>query len=213
MSSYIFITKSEYDPVSGRHIKDPYIDELSTMGACRPDLRKYVSIGDCIVLVSGKTKGVDQFIVGAFQVEEKITSKEAYDRFKHLRLHRREDGQLDGNIITTAEGEQHPLDEHTKFEKRLDNYLVGRTLVRFDKPEEVERGRAKCMSILAEVFGKTGEKPRDVIGRMSKIDDSQLPVLLDLLRSLKTTDREKVRAAVANRFAVSQIDIKPQPNP
>lgn len=39
---YIFITKSGYDPGAGKHVKDPYLGDIPTIGACRPDLRKRV---------------------------------------------------------------------------------------------------------------------------------------------------------------------------
>lgn len=197
---YIFTTKRDYDPLSGKHIKDPFIGGISTMGACRPDLRGYVNKGDCLALMSGKVKGHKQFIVGVFEVEEKISSAEAYESFPHLRLRKREDGQLDGNIIVTQNGDQHPLDDHTKFEKRRDNYIVGKTLVHLESAEEIAQGREKCMSILEELFGKNGSIPRDVIGRSRKLDAHQIDKLIELLSSLKTADKAKVKAAVAGRF-------------
>lgn len=50
-----------------------------------------------------------------------------HERFPEQRLHLREDGQLDGNVIVGANGAQHPLDDHKQetFDWRIKNYIVG----------------------------------------------------------------------------------------
>lgn len=40
MIGKIFITRSGYDPQLGKHVKDPYLGDCPTLGACRPDIRK-----------------------------------------------------------------------------------------------------------------------------------------------------------------------------
>lgn len=195
---YIFITKSGFDPGIGKHVKDPYFGEIPTLGACRPDLRKNVESGDFLFLVSGKVKNYPQYIVGAIEVDKKIKSRTAYRRFPELRLHETADGQLDGNIIITSSGDQHPLDNHENFERRRDNYIVGkRNPIVLETPDEIARGRERTMPILRELFGKDGEIPRDIIGRMSKLDDQQVTTLVRMLHSLKADQRRRVMRAVA----------------
>ena len=198
---YIFITKSGYDPGEGKHIKDPYLGDIPTIGACRPDLRKRVEPRDYLFLVSGKVKNIAQFIVGAFEIDEKLDSNDAHGRFPEQHLHKREDGQLDGNIILTSQGQQHPLDNHKNFEGRRDNYIVcKKESIVLKTPSEILRGRKKTMAILQEVFGKSGEIPRDIIGRMSKLNDEQVASMIRLLKSLKTNEKERVMRAAANRY-------------
>lgn len=207
---YIFITKSGYDPGVGKHIKDPYLGDIPTIGACRPDLRKRVQPGDYLFLVSGKVKNVPQYIIAAFEVDEKIDSVTAYARFPDQHLHKREDGQLDGNIILDSQGKQHPLDNHKNFEGRRNNYIVCKkeSLI-LRTSDEILHGQ-NTMAILQEVFGKKGDIPRDIIGRMSKLDDRQVSSLLNLLQSLKTSEKERVMRAVASRYG--NIDSRmPQP--
>ena len=107
MIGKIFITRTGYDPQLGRHIKDPYLGDVPSMGACRTDFRKQLNVGDHIFLISGKVKEADQFVVGGFEVAKKMHAMQAYYEFPEQRLHTREDGQLAGNIILNYEGMQH----------------------------------------------------------------------------------------------------------
>jgi hypothetical protein len=209
---YIFITKSGYDPEVGKHVKDPYLGEIPTFGACRPDLRKNVMAGDYLFVVSGKVRNIPQYIMGAFEVDDKLDSSVAFARFPKQHLHKREDGQLDGNIILDSQGEQHPLDNHKNFEGRKNNYVVCKkeSLV-LKMPSEILRGREKTMAILQEIFGKAGTIPWDIIGRMSKLDDQQVTSLLKLLQSLKTEEKERVMKAVAGRYGNVGNNNRPQP--
>jgi hypothetical protein len=107
MIGKIFITRTGYDPERGKHVKDPYLGPTPTLGACRPDIRKQLRIGDHIFTISGKVLGVKQFVMGGFEIDSKIPAAEAYKLFPDQRLRQLEDGQLTGNIIVNSRGEQH----------------------------------------------------------------------------------------------------------
>ena len=141
MIGKIVITRTGYDPEAGKHVKDPYPGPSPTLGACRPDVRKQRNVGDHIFVVSGKVQDVGQFVMGGFEIAEKIHASEAYERFPDLRLRKLEDGQLTGNIIVDADGQQHELEDHEKFEKRIENYVVGKNLIALSTPYEIAEGR------------------------------------------------------------------------
>ena len=65
-------------------------------------------------MVSGKVRNVDQFVMGGFEIAEKISAIEAYDRFPEQRLSMLRDGQVTGNVIVDADGKQHELDHHER---------------------------------------------------------------------------------------------------
>src|SRR5262245_42241869 len=125
MVGKIFITRSGYDPQLGKHVKDPYIGPQPTLGACRPDVRRRLSKGDHIVVISGKVPGAEQFVMAGFEVDAKIAAVEAYQRFPEHRLRQLPNGQLTGNIIVNASGEKHELDDHKTFHSRIQDYIVG----------------------------------------------------------------------------------------
>src|SRR5262245_7163402 len=99
MIGKIFITRSGYDPQLGKLVKDPYLGPTPTLGACRPDVRRQLSSGDHIFVISGKVLGANQFVMGGFEIESKMDATEAYRLYPEQRLRRLEDGQLVGNII------------------------------------------------------------------------------------------------------------------
>src|SRR5437773_7910202 len=140
MVGKIFITRTGYDAEFGKLVKDPYLGDRPSMGACRPDIRKKLGKGDQIFVVSGKVPGTNQFVLGGFQIEEKITAFEAYDRYPEQRLHV-EAGQLAGNIIVDEAGRHHRLDDHNSFEKRVQHYIVGTNPVALETHEEIAEGR------------------------------------------------------------------------
>jgi len=191
MKGYVFITSSGYDPSQGKHVKDPYLGAKPTLGGCMPNIRRLVVPGDHIFVVSGKVKGLQQYLFANFEVEEKINALAAYKKYPDLRLQKREDGQLTGNVIVDARGRQHPLDGHdklnpAKFERRIENYVVGCNLVALTAPEEVQRGRDESLPILRTVLRREGSSPLKVMGRWSKLDGDQVQELRQWLISLKT---------------------------
>lgn len=190
---YIYITSTGYDPDKGKHVKDPHLGDQPTFGACMPNIRKHVQPGDNICVISGRVPQYRQYIMGVFEVCEKIHADEAYKRFPQHHLQKRNDGQLTGNIITNIQGEQHHFDTHKNFANRLANYIVGQNPIILTTSEEIARGRAKTLDFLKELFGKEGFFPRDIIGRMSKLDQEQVEKLRSWLLSLKTIEKQIVR--------------------
>ena len=186
MSGKIFITRHGYDPQKGGYIKDPCLDGIPKMGACHPDIRKKLNVGDSIFVVSGKVRGFDQFIIGCFDIQEKITMQEAYKRFPEQRLHVRYDGQLAGNVIINEDGTQHSLDNHKNFEGRLSDYVIGENKIVLESEEEIETGREQTLGVLSNIFYRTGKKPIDILTRGARnLDPNQVQRLKNWLHSVK----------------------------
>ena len=186
MIGQIFITRSGYDPERGKHVKDPYLGPTPTMGACRPDVRRKLASGDHIFTISGKVSGVSQFVMGGFEIAEKITAAEAYERFPEQRLSQREDGQLTGNVIITASGEQHELDTHTSFDTRIKNYVVGRNGLVFRVPQEIALARVETLEVLREILKKKGNSPFELLGRSgARLTEKQVVDLRDWMTSIR----------------------------
>jgi hypothetical protein len=192
MIGKIFVTGSGCDPVKGKHIKDPYLGPQPSLGACRPDIRRQVQKGDHIFVVSGKVQGFSQVVLGGFEVAEKISAIEAYERFPEQRLRRLPNGEVTGNVIVSAKGMQHTLDHHDKntFNQRIENYLVGTNPIALLTPEEIYEGRLWTLEILQEVFGKKGDSIREIIGRCSNMTETQIYRLRILLDEVKNSVRK-----------------------
>lgn len=186
MKGYVFVTSSGYDPEVGLHIKDPYLGETPTFGACMPQIRRQVVEGDHIFLVSGKVKDFPQYLVGGFEVAKKLDALIAYHQFPEHRLRQREDGQLAGNVIVDAAGQQHQLDSHRNFERRIENYVVGRNPIVLATPDEIYRGRNETLTILRSVLGRHRSSPVKIIGRGgSRLDHEQVIEIRSWLSSIK----------------------------
>lgn len=188
MIGNIFITRSGYDPEKGRHVKDPYLGKKPSIGACRPDIRRRVVRGDHIFVISGKIPGLPQYVIGGFEVADKIDAMTAYRMFPEQRLRLRDDGDLEGNIIVDSRGQQHPLDSHTSFEQRISDYVIGRNPIQLVTPSEIARGREQTLEVLRSVFRKRGERAVDIVGRWgSKLSEAQVEQLRNWLTSIKDT--------------------------
>ena len=186
MIGKIFITRSGYDPQLGKHIKDPYLGPCPTLGACRPDIRRRLDKGDHIFVISGKIPDINQFVMGGFEIESKIPAIEAYRLFPGLRLRKLDDGQLAGNIIVTADGRQHELDDHNSFDQRIKNYVIGTNPVCLTTPEEIAEGRTQTLDALRDILHKKGNSPFAVVGRFgSDLTDKQVIQLREWLGALK----------------------------
>jgi hypothetical protein len=183
--SYLHITESGYDPKRGKPIKDPYLGNLPSLGACMPNIRRLVLPGDHIFTMSGKVQGVQQFVVGGFEVAEKISAMSAYKRFPEQRL-RMVDGELTGNVIVDSRGRQHPLDHHENFATRIQNYIVGRDAVALKTRREIDRGRSETLYVLQRLLKKKGDSPIEVMGRWCRLDKKQTRELLDWLLEIKS---------------------------
>jgi len=190
MIGKIFVTSSGYDPEKGKDVKDPYLGPNPSLGACRPDIREQLQKGDHVFVVSGKVRNVAQVVLGGFEILEKISAIEAYERFPEQRLVLGPDGQVSGNVIVTADGKQHELDHHNQFARRIQNYLVGTNPIALVTPEELEEGRRRTLEILREVFQKKGNSIREIIGRCRNLTDKQILKLRALLDAVKDTARQ-----------------------
>jgi hypothetical protein len=192
MIGKIFITRKGYDPQLGKHVKDPYLGDNPSLGACRPDIRRQVIPGDHIFTISGKVRRFNQFVMGGFEVASKIDPREAYQLFPEQHLREREDGQVTGNIVIDSQGRQHPLDTHDPsppaFARRIQNYVIGKNPIVLVTPEEIARGREQTLEVLCEILKKHGKSPIDLVGRWGcKLTEDQVIQLRAWLRSLKQT--------------------------
>lgn len=192
MIGKIFVTSSGYDPVKGKDVKDPFLGPKSSLGACRPDIREQLQKGDHVFVVSGKVRNINQFVMGGFEIKEKIPAIEAYERFPEQRLVLLPNGQVAGNVIVTADGKQHPLDNHNQFERRIQNYLVGTNTIALLTLEEMAKGRLWTLEILRDVFGIKGNSIRDLMGRNRNLSEKQVLKLRAHLEAVKSVANRQV---------------------
>src|ERR1700687_1478027 len=184
MKGYTYITRTGTDPQCGAPLKDPTLDGTPSLGACMPNVRQWVRVGDHVFVISGKVPGVPQYIVGGFEVVEKMHALEAYRRFPELRL-RVEAGIVTGNIIVTADGAQHPLEDHGSFQKRCENFLIGKNPIHISSPRQIEIARQETLEVLRRTFHKDGAAPLNIIGHCSKMTEAQVRQLREWLLSLR----------------------------
>ena len=193
MKGYIYVAGRGADPALNNDLNDPIFGEVPTLGACMPNVRRVVQKGDHVFVVSGKTEGVQQYVVGGFEVDEKISALAAYDRFPQNRIERRPDGHLVGNIVVNADGSRSQLDEHNgdddqAFERRIHNYVVGTHPVAMTSAEEVQRSRDETMGRLAQVLQRPpSNRIIDLLGRWRRLDESQVRELITWLAGIKAT--------------------------
>ena len=207
----MLITSSGYDPEKGKHVKDPYLGKTPTFGGCMPNVRKQAQLGDSIFVVSGKIPGYSQYVIGGFDVAEKIHANEAYQRFPEHHLMRRTDHELTGNIIVDGTGEQHFLDNHKNYESRLENYIVGENPIVLSESAEIAKGREGTLDMLKLLFNKDGIMPRNIIGRMRHLDEEQVKKLKAWLLSLKAPDTQVSRAIRAEKESRKSMQYQIQP--
>jgi hypothetical protein len=130
--------------------------------------------------------------MGGFEVAEKITAIEAFARFPKLRLRMRPDGQLTGNIIVNPDGLQNDLDDHpvSSFDRRIQNYIVGKDLLSLSSAAEIARGREYILEMLREILKRKGDSPFEIIGRFGRrLSQKQVIRLREWLAALKQTAR------------------------
>lgn len=186
MIGKIFITRTGYDPQLGRHVKDPYLGPNPSLGACRPDIRRQIRVGDHVFVISGKIKNTKQFVMCGFEVMRKMDARDAYYAFPERRLHLLEDGQLTGNIIVGSNGFKHHLDDHRSFDNRVQNYLVGDKNIAPTTPGKIALCREQTIEVLREVLGKSGNSPIEIVGRWgSQLTEDQVYAIRNWLLSLK----------------------------
>ena len=189
MKGYIYITSNGTDPGLYNNLNDPLFGKVPTLGACMPNIRRLVTKGDYIFVVSGKAPGVQQYVVGGMRVEEKISALAAHARFPQNRLKLGSNG-LEGNIIVRADGTQHELDGHDAdtFESRIENFIVGSHGISLSEPAEIERGRVETLGKLSEILHRPrANRVIDILGRWSRLEERQIADILDWLAGIKTS--------------------------
>jgi hypothetical protein len=193
MKGKVFVTSTGYDPDKGEDVKDPYLGPNPSLGACRPDIRKQLQVGDQVFVVSGKVRGFDQYVIGGLEIKEKIGVLEAYERFPEQRLRLGDDGKVTGNIIVDAAGNQHELDHHPEatFEGRIKNYVVGCNPIVLATPIEVAEGRRLTLDILRDVFELRGNSIRELLGRCRNMTGKQVLKLRDHLETIKNSNPDR----------------------
>ena len=184
MKGYIYTMFAGADPDKGWRMTDPILTPVPTLGACVPNIRRLVVTGDHIFVVSGRTRKVQQYVVGGFQVAEKIDALTAYHRFPENRMRPGPDGQSLGNIVVNADGTHHELDPHDSFERRVENYIVGCNPIFIESPSAVEIARRETVQVLGNVLGRPGTSLHQVMGRWHRLDAAQIEHLRVWLRSL-----------------------------
>jgi hypothetical protein len=189
MKGYVYITSSGTDPALRGNLNDPLFTKVPTLGACMPNVRRFVTKGDWIFVISGKVAGVEQYVVGGLQVAEKIDALAAYNRFPDNRLTMGPGGLVMGNVIVRPDGTQHPLDSHQAktFQNRVKNFVVGSHAIALSTPQEVELGRQQTLGKIGDILGRQRGANRviDAMGRMSKLDEPQVTRMLDWLSGIK----------------------------
>lgn len=186
--SYIYISGQGADPKANGRLNDPILKGRPSLGACMPNIRRLVERGDYIFVISGKTEGVQQYVVGGFEVAEKIDTLAAYNRFPENRLRLNEDGILEGNIIVNADGSKHALDKHDTgtFDNRVKNWIHGTNPVALESDREVEIGRMQTLDKLSTILNKPkANRIIDMMGRWAKMNDAQTADMLTWLKGIK----------------------------
>lgn len=201
MIGKIYVVNTGCDPEFGDHLNDPTLGPCPTLGACRPDIRETLQVGDHIFVVAGKVRNVNQVVLGGFEIAEKIGAIEAYERFPENRLRCLPDGQVTGNVIVTADGKQHKLDDHDQFERRIQNYIVGANPIALLTNEELTEGRRQTLDILSEVFGKKGDAVWKIIGRHHNLTEKQILKLRALLDAVKNAACQRQPPELIRRHA------------
>lgn len=187
MPSYLYISASKADPAVGPPLSDPLFGPVPTLGACVPNLRRCVTKGDWVFVVSGRTSNLPQYLIGGLRVQEKISAIAAYSRFPENRMRRDQNGDVLGNIPVDENGNKHPLDEHDlkNFDRRVENYLVGDRSVHLGTSAEIALGRDRTLKFLSDLRAKPANRVFDVIGRASKLRPDEVEAVLDWFDQIK----------------------------
>jgi hypothetical protein len=164
IKGYIYTMFKGADPGEGFELTDPIFGKVPTMGACRPDIRRVVELGDQIFVV---------------------TQLAAYAQFPENRQHRDDDGTMHGNVIVLEDGRQNPVDYHDNFKNRVDNYIIGQDPIILETPEEVRRARKETLSTLKEIFQRDGDSIFKIIGRGRRLSGEQVEQMRRWLSGIK----------------------------
>jgi hypothetical protein len=184
MKGYIYRLYGGADPGAGWIMNDPIFGKPPTLGGCVPNIRALVERGDWIFCISGNTPKYQPYIVGGMEVAEKIDALVAHARYPQYRMKPLNDRQVHGNILVDSAGKQHELDTHTNFDRRLENYIVGRNALVIQSEAAVERARQETLRFLSGLFDKSGNRVFDIIGRWRKLDEKQVGDVRDWIKKV-----------------------------
>lgn len=184
MSSYIYTMYAGADPSRGWVMNDPIFKPKPTLGSCVPHIRRNVKVGDWVFVISGRVDGEKQYVVGGLSVAEKISQIAAASRFPEYQV-RREGNQVVGNIIVDSSGARLSEDNHTNFERRIENFLVGDDAVFLESANEFARSKEQTLTFLGNLFGREGNRPFDIIGRGRSMSAEQAQEVRGWLTSMK----------------------------
>jgi hypothetical protein len=185
MKGYIYTMFAGADPALGWQMTDPIFGKLPTLGSCVPNVRRAVVPGDYVFVISGRVPEVRQYVVGGFRVAEKIDALAAFQRFPQNRLRESPDGRISGNVIVDSKGKHHRLDSHNNFERRIENYIIGRDPLVISSAHQVQRARQETVHTLAGIFGVgKATSVSDVIGRCRRMDESQIARIIRWMRAI-----------------------------
>lgn len=187
IKGYIYTMFKGADPAEGFELTDPIFGKVPTMGACRPDIRRVVEAGDQIFVVSGRRGRAQQYVVGGFAVGRKVTQLAAYAQFPENRQRRDDDGTMHGNVIVLEDGSQNPIDYHSNFANRVDNYIIGQDPIVLETPDEVRRARKETLATLRQIFNRDGDTIFKVIGRGRRLSGEQVEQMRRWLSDIKKT--------------------------
>lgn len=185
MKGYIYTMFQGADPGKGWVMTDPIYGSKPTLGACMPNVRRAVSIGDFIFSISGRIKNIKQFLVGGFSVQSKIDALAAAELFPENILRKEQDGSLRGNIIVDKNGNRVKEDYHTNWKNRIDNYIVGTNPIYFQTEKEIEAARKDTLSMLQETFKTRDTKVGEIISRWRRLDEKQIESIIKWMEEIK----------------------------
>ncbi len=185
MKGYIYKLYAGADPSLGWEFNDPIFGKYATLGACMPNIRRFLDIGDWVFALSGRVPERVPYVIGGFKVDEKLDALDAYERFPEYRLRKNERGQVVGNIIVDADGEHDALDDHDQFAKRRQNYLVGREAVAIVGERAIELARARTHGMLERILNMRSNNTADLVPRWRGLNEEQVKALVEELRRLQ----------------------------
>jgi hypothetical protein len=77
-SGHIYITGAGTNPALRNNLDDPALfAHVPSLGACMPNIRRFVVPGDYVFVISGKVPNTDQYLIGGFRVRDKVSAVEA----------------------------------------------------------------------------------------------------------------------------------------
>jgi len=162
---------------------DPHFwSDPPTWGICRNDLRRKTTIGNYVFFVLPKNGKHPQMVFGYMKVEDKISHIDAYHR-SQLLSKRMGSKNPNGNIIVDAHGQYNRFDAGAHkpiFGKIKKEYVIGKQETsKFLTGNEIQSLAPNFLTKLAQITGKKGNRPIDIISRYGlELSNSQVQQLI-----------------------------------